>query len=111
MGWYEVAAMHLEQAVRDFPGHYAAEIDLGRTLYDLIVHKNSRQFDKAIAVLKRASVMAPADPEPEYLLGRIYLDCTREGELGREYLNRALAHASDAAMRRSIEGALAGKNN
>jgi Flp pilus assembly protein TadD len=111
MGWYEVAAMHLEQAVRDFPGHYAAEIDLGRTLYDLIVHKNSRQFDKAIAVLKRASVMAPADPEPEYLLGRIYLDCTREGELGREYLNRALAHASDAAMRRSIEGALAGKSN
>jgi tetratricopeptide (TPR) repeat protein len=107
MGWYEVALQKYEFVVRDFPTHPDGYTGVGRTMYDLIVHKGSKAYDKAIFALKNASEIAVADPEPDYLAGIIYRDYKHYPELALEHLAKALARASEPSMKEKVRAAMA----
>lgn len=108
MAWYEVAVMKYEFLVRDFPRDYQARIGLGRAMYGLIVHKGNTDYDKTIYVLKEAAELGPGQAEPDYLIGKIYLEYKNYRDLAREHYNKAMGKARDEAMRKKIREALAG---
>jgi len=109
MGWHEVAIMEYDHllADRDFKDDAACYKGMGRSMYELIVQKGQKNYDATIAVLKRAVDLDPSDPEPEMMIGDIYLNYTSYPSLALEYLNKAFGKASDGATRKAIRAKMA----
>ncbi|HEX7510399.1 MAG TPA: tetratricopeptide repeat protein, partial [Chitinivibrionales bacterium] len=95
MEWYEVAMMKYQAIIRDFPDSWEGYLGLGKTMYDAIVFKNFRDYDKAIYYLKIAGDKAANNPEPDYLIGAIYLNYKNYRELALDYLKKALSKTTD----------------
>jgi tetratricopeptide (TPR) repeat protein len=111
MHWYEVAVMEYGklEADTEFTDDYRVHLGLGKSLYDLIRHKDGRQYDKAIYHLKEAARLAPSDPEPDMLIGTIYMDYKRYRELAMDHWNAALDKAHSDAQRRKVKKLMAGE--
>jgi tetratricopeptide (TPR) repeat protein len=102
MGWYEVAASKYEAIIKDFPDNAAGYLGLGKSMFDLIQYKNSRNYDKTIFYLKAAAERDRTDPEPDYLMGMIYRDYKNYGELALDSFKSALSKATDPEMKKTL---------
>jgi tetratricopeptide (TPR) repeat protein len=107
MGWYEVSAMKYQFIVRDFPDSPEGYLGLGKTMFDVIRLKNGKDYDKAIYYLKTAGGLDRADPEPEYLIGTIYMDYKNYRELALDNWNNSLAKARDPALKKTLRELIA----
>lgn len=88
----------LEKAVEINPGSMEAWLELGKTLHGL------KRDSEAVTALERSSAAGPPDPEPHYLLYRIFESQGQEQAAQRELqrfqeLNQRKP-ASDAARRK-----------
>lgn len=106
MEWYEIALMKYQSIVRDFPNNAEGFLGMGRTMYDLLQYKNRTDYDSAVGVLKNASRLSPADAEPLYLLGLIYMNYKQSPELARDQWRTALTKATDPEMKRTLSDLL-----
>lgn len=102
MQWYEVAAMKYQAIIRDFPDSWEGYLGLGKVFFDAIQFKNAHDYDKAIYYLKMASDKNAATPEPDYLIGVLYLDYKHYRELALDHLRKALGRATDEAFQKKI---------
>jgi tetratricopeptide (TPR) repeat protein len=102
MGWYEVAIMKYQALTRDFPNDGDGFLGLGKSMFDLIRYKNGRDYDKTIYILKTAAGLDRADPEPEYIMGIIYMDYKGYPDLAKEQWKTALAKAVDPELKKKI---------
>jgi tetratricopeptide (TPR) repeat protein len=102
MGWYEVALMKYQAIIRDFAGDAEGFVGMGRTMYDLFQYKNGTDYDNAISFLRTAVELNPSDPEPEYLVGLIYMNYKRNPDLAREQWRTALSKATDPDMKKML---------
>jgi tetratricopeptide (TPR) repeat protein len=107
MGWYEVSAMKYQLIVRDFPDSWEGYFGLGKNMFDAVRYKNGRDYDKAIYYLKTAADLNRTDPEPEYIIGTIYMDYKHFRELALDNWKSALTKATDPAMIKSIKDLIA----
>lgn len=107
MGWYEVSAMKYQFIVRDFPESWEGFLGLGKSIYDLVRFKNGRDYDKAIYYLKTASGLDPSNPEPEYIMGMIYMDYKNYSELAVDSWKSALTKATDGKMKKLLTDLIA----
>jgi tetratricopeptide (TPR) repeat protein len=107
MGWYEVAVMKYQTIVRDFPDASEGYVGLGACMYDAIRYKNARDYDKTIYYLKIAGEKNKSDPQPDYLMGLIYMDYKNYGELAIDQWKKALAKTQDPALRKTLEKLIA----
>jgi len=107
MEWYEVAMMKYQGIVRDFPDSWEGYLGLGKTMFDAIRFKNFRDYDRAIYNLKIAGEKAPLNPEPDYLIGVIYLDYKKYRELALDHLKEALRRATDESFRTTVNKLIA----
>jgi len=76
-------------------------------MYDLVRYKNGRDYDKAIYYLKTASGLDPSNPEPEYIMGMIYMDYKNYGELAVDSWKSALTKATDGKMKKLLTDLIA----
>jgi tetratricopeptide (TPR) repeat protein len=102
MGWYEVALSKYEAIARDFPDDAAGYLGIGESMYDLIRFKDGRDYDKAIYYLKEAAGRDKNNPEPEYIMGMIYMDYKNYRELALDSFKAALSKATDPGMRKNL---------
>jgi Tfp pilus assembly protein PilF len=102
MGWYEVAIMKYEAIVKDFPDEADGYLGLGKSMYDLIQFKNGRDYDRAIYYLKAAAERDKSNPEPEYVMGMIYMDYKNYRELALDSFKAALSKATDPGMKKTL---------
>jgi tetratricopeptide (TPR) repeat protein len=102
MGWYEVALMKYRAITSDFASDAEGFLGMGRTLYDVFQFKNGTDFDNAITCLKKALELSPSNPEPEYLLGLIYMNCKGNPDLARDQWRAALSKATDPVMKTNL---------
>jgi Flp pilus assembly protein TadD, contains TPR repeats len=107
MGWYEVSAMRYQFIVRDFPDSWEGYFGLGKNMFDLIRYKNGRDYDKAIYYLKTASDLNHAVPDPEYIMGIIYMDYKNYRELALDNWKSALTKATDPALQKTLRDLIA----
>jgi tetratricopeptide (TPR) repeat protein len=107
MGWYEVAIMKYEAIVKDFPGQAAGYLGLAKSMFDLIQFKNGREYDRTIFYLKTAADLDKTSPEPEYLMGMIYMDYKNYRELALDSYRAALSKATDPAMKKTLNDLIA----
>jgi len=107
MGWYEVAASKYEAIIRDFPDNADGYLGLGKSMFDLIQYKDSRNYDKTIYFLKAAAERDKSDPEPDYIMGLIYRDYKNYGELALDSFKSALSKATDPAMKKTLTDLIA----
>ena len=102
MGWYEVAVMKYQVITHDFPGDAEGYLGLGKSMFDLIQFKNSRDFDKTIYVFTTAARLAPGAWEPEYIMGLIYMDYKGSPDLAKEQWRSALSKAKDPDTKKKL---------
>jgi tetratricopeptide (TPR) repeat protein len=102
MGWYEVALMKYQAITHDFANDAEGFLGMGRTMYDLFQYKDATNYDSAIACLKNASALNPADPEPQYLMGLIFMNYKQRPDAAREQWQSALPKATDPDMKRIL---------
>jgi prepilin-type processing-associated H-X9-DG protein len=107
MGWYEVSVMKYQFIVRDFPDSFEGYLGLGKSMFDLIRLKNVGDFDKAIYYLKTAVGLDRSSPEPEYIIGTIYMDYKNYTELALDNWKSSLAKASDPIMKKRLTDLIA----
>jgi tetratricopeptide (TPR) repeat protein len=107
MGWYEVAIMKYEAIVKDFPSQAAGYLGLAKSMFDLIQFKNGREYDRTIFYLKTAADLDKTSPEPEYLMGMIYMDYKNYRELALDSYRAALSKATDPAMKKTLNDLIA----
>jgi tetratricopeptide (TPR) repeat protein len=102
MGWYEVAAAKYETIVKDFPDDADGYLGLGKSMFDLIQFKNGKDYDRTIYYLKAAADRDKNNPEPEYIMGMIYLDYKSYRELALDNFKAALSKATDPGMKKNL---------
>ena len=102
MEWYEVAIMKYQTIVRDFPDSREGYWGLGACMYDAIRFKNARDYDKAIYYLKIAGDKAGNDPNPDYIIGTLYMDYKNYRELAVDHWKKALTKATDEKLRATL---------
>jgi tetratricopeptide (TPR) repeat protein len=107
MGWYEVSVMKYQFIIRDFPDSWEGYFGLGKTMFDVIRYKNGRDYDKAIYYLKTAADLNRADPEPEYIIGTIYMDYKNFRELALDNWKSALTKATEPSMKKTLRDLIA----
>jgi|WetSurMetagenome_2_1015567.scaffolds.fasta_scaffold00173_12 tetratricopeptide (TPR) repeat protein len=103
MGWYAVALMKYQGITHNFVRDPEGVLGMARTMYDLIRHNDATNYDSAIACLKIATTLNPANPEPQYLLGLLYMDYRRHPDAAREEWRAALTKATDPGMKKTLE--------
>jgi tetratricopeptide (TPR) repeat protein len=102
MGWYEVAASKYETIIRDFPDDADGYLGIGKSMFDVIQFKNGRDYDRTIYYLKAAVDRDKTNPEPEYIMGMIYLDYKSYRELALDSFKAALSKATDPGMKKNL---------
>lgn len=105
MEWYQVAVIHYQKLVEDkeFATSYEVHLGLGQSLLAAFEHTGNTDYDKAIQVLMRASELSPADPLPEALIGRIYLEYKSYPELAKDHFDKAMARAGSRKQKRMVQ--------
>jgi tetratricopeptide (TPR) repeat protein len=107
MGWYEVAIMKYEAIVKDYPDQPGGYLGLGKSMFDLVQFKNGKDIDKAIFYLKTAADLDKSNPEPEYIMGIIYLEHKNYRELALDSFRAALSKAEDPVVKKAINDLIA----
>jgi tetratricopeptide (TPR) repeat protein len=107
MEWYEVAIMKYQTIVRDFPDAWEGYLGLGKSMYKAIKFKNAQDYDKTIYYLKIACEKNPQDPEPDYIIGTLYLDYKNYRELAIDHWKKALEKSPDKDLRKTLENCIA----
>ena len=107
MEWYEVATMKYQTIIRDFPESGEGYLGMGKCMYDAIRFKNAKDYDKAIYYLKIAGDKNAGDPEPDYLIGMLYMDYKNYRELAADHWKKALAKTTDVSMRKTLNKLIA----
>jgi tetratricopeptide (TPR) repeat protein len=102
MGWYEVAIMKYNFIIRDFPEAAEGYWGVARSMYDMIMFKNAKNYDQTIYALKLASDHSPENPEPDILAGNLYLDYKNYKDLAIEHFEKALARSKNEKEKRAI---------
>lgn len=102
MGWYEVAIMKYNFIIRDFPEAAEGYWGVARSMYDLIMFKNAKNYDQTIYALKMASDRLPENPEPDIMTGNLYLDFKNYKELAIEHFEKALTRSKNEKEKRAI---------
>lgn len=103
MGWFEVAIAKFEAVIRDFPEEAAGYYGLGLSVYQMNVNKGRGSYEQAIYALKQASLIEPQNPEPDILIGDIYMQQKGYNELAVDHWKKALQLISDSKKRKQIE--------
>jgi tetratricopeptide (TPR) repeat protein len=103
MEWYEVAVMRYQTVVRDFPEAWEGYLGLGKSMFNAIKFKNARDVDKAIYYLKIASEKNSTTPEPDYIIGVLYMDYKNYRELAIDHWKKALGKSPDHDLKGTIE--------
>jgi tetratricopeptide (TPR) repeat protein len=107
MGWYEVAIMKYNFIIRDFPEAAEGYWGVARSMYDLIMFKNAKNYDQAIYALKLASDHSPENPEPDILTGNLYINFKNYKELAIEHFQKALARSKNEKEKKAIREKIA----
>ncbi|MBD3346925.1 MAG: tetratricopeptide repeat protein [Chitinivibrionales bacterium] len=105
-GWYEVAVAKYEEMIRDFPDDPQIKLRFGKSIYDGITYRENSNHDRAVYVLKSAAAGLPGNPEPDYLIGMIYMD-KKYKALAVEHWNNALSKATDRRLIARIQDLIA----
>ncbi len=103
MEWYEVAAMRYQTIVRDFPEEWEGYLGLGKSMYNAIKYKNGKDVDKAIYYLKIAGEKNVTIPEPDYIIGMLYMDYKNYRELAVDHWKKALGKSPDKDVKKILE--------
>ncbi len=111
MGWYEVAVAEYENMLKDkdLKNNAKVHLGLGKSLFDIIRFKRGRNHDKIIFILKKASELDPDDPEPDLIIGQIYMDYKRYRDLAMEHWQKAYNKTKSSHERQKIKDLMAGK--
>jgi len=107
MGWYDVAVMHYNTILSDNPDSREANLGLGRSIYYSPKTKKDIQYDNAIYYLKKASSLDPNDPEPDFVIGNIYMDKKKYRELALTHWKKSLSVAVEPAMIKALKKCIA----
>jgi tetratricopeptide (TPR) repeat protein len=107
MEWYEVAIMKYQTVVRDFPESWEGYFGLGKSFYNAIWFKNARDYDEAIYYLKIAGEKNPRSPEPDYIIGMLYMDYKNYRELAIDHWKKALGKSPEKELQKTIENLIA----
>jgi tetratricopeptide (TPR) repeat protein len=110
-GWYEVALSEYQNMLQDRSLKNSAKVwlGIGQSQYDIIRFKGGRDYEKAIYNLKKAIELDPRDPEPDIIIGSIYMYYKNYRDLAMEHWNKAYNKASTSAERKRIKELIAGK--
>ncbi len=81
----------------------------GKSLFDIIRFKRGRNHDKVIFILKKASELDPDDPEPDLIIGQIYMYYKRYRDLAMEHWQKAYNKTKSSHERQKIKDLMAGK--
>jgi len=110
MGWYEVAEQEYQNLKqdRDYKDDIRVYLGLGRCQYDIIRFKSGKEYEKAIFTLKTASQIDPMNPEPDIIIGSIYMDFKNYRELALEHWQQAYNKSGDPEERKKIKGLMEG---
>jgi tetratricopeptide (TPR) repeat protein len=106
-GWYEVAIVKYEQVVHTFADYPAGYLGIGRCRYEMIRHKNNKEYDIALFALKQAGGKAPTNPEPDDMMGDIYMYYKGERDLAIAHWRTALTKTQDPKQKKNIMGKIA----
>ena len=93
MGWYEVALMKYQALTADLPSDPVGYCGVGAVQFDMLYKKKTSDYDNTIYRLKIALEKDPLNPEPEYMMGKIYADFKNYPTLALESYKAALAKA------------------
>lgn len=110
-GWYEVAVSEYENMLqeKDLKNNAKVYLGLGKCQYDIIRFKHGRNYEDAIHTLKKAIELDPHDPEPDIIIGSIYMDYRNYRELALEHWHKAYNKTASSSERRKIKDLIAGK--
>lgn len=103
MQWFEVAIAKYKGIVRDFPEDAEGYIGLGKSIYEMIQSKGTGNFDEAIYALKQGAALYPYNPEPDILIGDIYILQSGYRELAVEHWRKALSNIKSQRERKKIQ--------
>jgi tetratricopeptide (TPR) repeat protein len=107
MGWYDVAVMYYTTLLSDNPDSREANLGLGRSIYYSPKTKKDIQYDNAIYYLKKASSLDSNDPEPDFIIGNIYMDKKKYRELALTHWKKSLSIAVEPAMIKALKKCIA----
>lgn len=110
MGWYVVAIEEYQNMLKDkdYKDNSKVYLGLGISMFDIIRFKKGRNFEKAIYNLKIASQLDPDDPEPDIIIGLIYMDYKNYRELAMDHWVKAYKKSSDPQEKKKIEDLING---
>ncbi len=110
-GWYEVALSEYQNMLQDkgLKNNAGVWLGIGRSQYDIIRFKGGRGYEKAIYNLKKAIELDPRDPEPDVIIGSIYMYYKNYRDLAMEHWNKAYNKAATSSERKRIKELIAGK--
>jgi tetratricopeptide (TPR) repeat protein len=101
-GWYEVAMVKYEIVTQTFPDYAAGYLGVGRCMYEMVRYKESKQYDATLFALKQAGSKAPGNPEPDDMMGDIYMYYHGYRDMAIEHWKKALAKTTDASAKKKI---------
>jgi tetratricopeptide (TPR) repeat protein len=107
MKWYEVALQKYQGLVHDFPKDADGYLGCGRIMYTIFNEKNGTEYDQAIFYLKSAADLAKDNPEPDYLMGMIYLEYKNYRDLALDSFRAGLSKANDVAWKKKLGDCIA----
>lgn len=110
-GWYEVALSEYQNMLQDrgLKNSAGVWLGIGQTQYDIIRFKGGHDYEKAIYNLKKAIELDPGNPEPDVIIGSIYMFYRNYRDLAMEHWNKAYTKAVTSEEKRRIKELMAGK--
>ncbi len=111
MGWYEVSVAEYENMLKDkeLKNNAKVYLGLGRSQFDIIRFKRRRNYEEVIYTLKKASELDPGNPEPDIIIGQIYMDFKKYRVLAMEHWQKAYNKAKSSHERQRVKDLMAGK--
>lgn len=103
MGWYEVAIMKYQAIIRDFPDEAEGYYGLGRCVLEMKKNKGNGSYEDAIYVLKQAAGLDAENPEPEILIGDIYMQNKGYRELAIDHWKKAIVKVKNTQLRKELQ--------
>jgi tetratricopeptide (TPR) repeat protein len=110
MGWYEVAVADYQNllADKDYRTNAQVFLGLGKCQYEMLRSKKAANYEEIIYTLKKAIELDPDDPEPDLLIGHIYMDYKKYRDLAREHWQNALHKTKQSHDRQAIQDLISG---
>ncbi len=107
-GWYEVAIMKYQIIARDYPDDPDAYLSIGYCMYDMVLNKGARNYEDVIYAMKTAAQYNPENPEPDIVIGDVYMSYRGFRDLAIEHWEKALVKTKDEDLRKIIKEKIKG---